>query len=95
MNHNDILNFNGEEIKIEDIFKKPTKEILIGLYIETHDLKKSTKSVCGKIDGIDKKIDNQWKKISDNKSAIQWIKGVLFISLPLISAIIGYLAYTR
>ena len=95
MNHNDKLNFNGEDIKIKDIFKKPTKEILIGLYIKTQDLKKSNDKVCDKVNGIDLKIDNQWAKIGKNSVAISWIKGVLFVSLPLISALIGYLAYTR
>ena len=95
MNNKDKLDFNGSNIKIEDIFKKPTKEILIGLYIKTQDLEKSTDRVCEKVNDIDKKIDNQWKNIGKNKIAISWIKGVLFISLPLISAIIGYIAYTK
>jgi len=89
MNNNEILNFNGSDIKIEDILKKPTKIILLGLYIKTHDLEKSTKRVCGKIDAFDKKIDNQWAKIGKNKNAIGWVKGVLSI----LSLIVLYLLY--
>jgi len=89
MNNGDILNFNGSDIKIEDIFKKPTKEILIGLYIKTQDLEKSTERVCGKIDGINTKIDNQWAKIGKNQSAINWVKGVISI----LSLIVLYLLY--
>jgi len=95
MNNNDIFNFNGSEIKIEDILKKPTKIILLGLYVETQDLKKSTKRVCGKIDAFDKKIDNQWAKISKNSTIIGYLKGILVFLIPATLGIIGYLAYTR
>ena len=95
MNNNEILNFNGSDIKIKDILEKPTKEILIALYIETQDLKKSNDRVCDKVNGIDKKIDNQWSKIGKNNSAISRISGILCVLIPIILGIIGYIAYTR
>jgi len=95
MNHNDIIEFDGKDITVEDILKKQNKVILLQLYIKTQTLDSRSEGMCKKIDGINTKIDNQWKNIGKNKIAISWIRGVLFVSLPLISALIGYLAYTR
>jgi len=95
MNHNDKINFNGKKITIENLLKKPSKEILIGLYIKTHDLESSTKSVCKKIDTINAEIGNQWKNIGKNKTAVGWIKGVLFVIIPVILYIVYNMAITR
>ena len=92
MNNNDLINFNGTEITIEDLHKEPSKKILIGLYIKTHDLESSIKSVCKKIDGINIEINNQWAKIGKNGKSIGYIKGILFVIVPIILSIIGYLA---
>ena len=92
MNNNQLIDFNGEKLKIEDILKEKNKVILLNLYIKTHDLEKTIKSVCGKVDGINTKIDNQWKNIGRNKSMIGYIKGVLFVIIPVILGIVSYLA---
>jgi len=92
---NKKIDFNGSKLKVEDILKQTNKTILLNLYIKTHDLEKICKSVCGKIDKINTGINNQWKNIGKNKTAIGYIKGVISILSVLVVAMIGYLAYTR
>jgi len=92
MKNNKKIDFNGSKLKVEDILKQTNKTILLNLYIKTHDLEKTIKSICGKVDGINTKIDNQWKNIGRNKSTIGYIKGVLFVIIPVLLGIVSYLA---
>jgi len=39
MNSDDIIEFDGKEITIKDLWKKSNKEIAIGLYVEVQNLK--------------------------------------------------------
>lgn len=94
MDNNQLINFNGKNIKIEDILKKSNKAILIGLYIKTHDLESTTSGLCEKIEKINKANNKQWAKISKNGKSIGWLKGVLSILVLLVVGIISYLALT-
>lgn len=95
MNHNEKINFNGKDLTIGDLYKKSNKEIVIGLYVKTHDLESTTKGLCKKIDDINEEMNNQWAKIGKNRGTINWIKGVLFVSVPIILYIVYNIAIIR
>jgi len=78
VNHKDTIKFDGKQITIEDLLNKKPNEVLVGLYIEVNSLNEKIKDVPD--------------KVYNNSKSIAYIKGTLFVSLPLISAIIGYLA---
>jgi len=79
MNHKDTIEFDGKEITIEDILKKQTKVIVIGLHF--------------KVDRLNEKIKDIPDKVEKNSKDIANLTGSICVALPLISIIVGLAVY--
>jgi len=79
MNHSDTIEFDGKKITIEDILKKQTKVIVIGLHL--------------KVDRINEKIKDIPDKVEKNGKDIANLKGSVYVAIPLISIIVGLAVY--
>ena len=70
MNNNDKIEFNGQNLTIAEIYKKPDKEILVNL--------------CWKVHNLNEKIKNIPEKVSNNSKAVAYIKGILVVLCAVI-----------